>query len=35
MLVRRTAAGHLSFAGNRHRGVSKAAQNLAWDFLPL
>lgn len=35
MLVRHGAAGHLYFGGNRHRGVSKAAQNMAGDFLPL
>lgn len=35
MPVRHAAPGHLSFGRSRHRGVSKAAQNLAWDFLPL
>lgn len=35
MLVRHAASGRLSFGGNRHRGVSKAAQNLVWDFLPF
>lgn len=35
MLVRHTAAGHLSLGEKRHRVVSKAAQNAAGDFLPL